>query len=262
MDAALIDTAAETSPFALFAVDDIVYGISSNYVLSIEILGKPTPIVDSPDYSLGIVGFRGDMIPLIGLRKLFGIGQRGMGLRGLMADRRADHERWIATLEDMVRNGGEATLQYDPHKCKFGLWLDSFTTNNNSLNAHINKMRGPHSMVHRTGHDIAELAKTNKEEALIQLRHLKETHVKETLELIDACVGVYLEGIREMLIVLSVDGVTKGIVVDDIVSVEYINKFLDMPTNDSKSKYVRSLAKRDKDNSTVLLMDEELLTAL
>ena len=82
------------------------------------------------------------------------------------------------------------------------------------------------------------------------------------MELIDKCADVYLEGVREMLLVLNVEGVTKGVVVDNIVSVEYINRFLDMPENSSKSKYVRSLAKRDKDNSTVLLIDEELIIKL
>ena len=169
MDAALIDTTSSVSPYALFAVDDIVYGISSNFVLSIEILSHPTPLVNAPDYTLGILDFRGDMIPLIGLRKLFGTGERGMNLRNLMKDRRKDHENWIANLEDSIVNDREPALNFDPHKCKLGLWLDDFSSESSSLTANINKMRNPHAMVHNCGHEIAELAKTDKDEALLKL---------------------------------------------------------------------------------------------
>ncbi|MCL1819686.1 MAG: chemotaxis protein CheW [Oscillospiraceae bacterium] len=146
MDSVVIDVNAQVSPYVLFSVADNVYGVSSNHVLSIEILGEPTSLVNAPPYTLGILDFRGDMIQLIGLRKLFGLQE--------------------------------------------------------------------------------------------------------------------LDAEREMLLVFNVNETTKGIVVDDIVAVEYINQFLDLPENSGKSRYVRSLARRDKDNSTVQLIDEELIIDL
>ena len=157
MDAALIDTTVDVSPYTLFMVDNVVYGISSKFVLSIEICGKPTPLVNAPYYTLGILDFRGNVIPLVSLRRLFGLG-------------------------------------------------------------------------------------------------LREPEFDST--------GTQMDEAREMLLVLDVNGVEKGMVVDEIVSVEYITKFIDMPSNAAKSRYVRSLAKRGKDNSSVLLIDEELIIGL
>ena len=155
MDAALIDTTADVSPYTLFAVDNVVYGVSSKFVLSIEICDHPIPLVNAPGYVLGILDFRGDVIPLISLRRLFGAGPRE-------SDFSADEQ----------------------------------------------------------------------------------------------------DEIREMLLVLDVGGIEKGIVVDEIVAVEYINKFIDMSVNAAKSRYIRSLAKRGKDDSSVLLIDEELIIKL
>ena len=146
-DASVIISDSQDSPFTLFMVNDVVYGVSSAHVLSIEILEEPTPLVNAPHYMLGILDFRGDMIPLIGLRRLFGIPPR-----------------------------------------------DADT--------------------------------------------------------------------QDMLLVLNVDGVTKGVVADEIVSVEYISKFVEMHTGGAQSRYVRNLAKRDKDDSTVLMLDESLLVEM
>jgi len=70
------------------------------------------------------------------------------------------------------------------------------------------------------------------------------------------------EDSREMIVVLEVGGVVKGIIVDEIVSVEYVERMLDMPGLTEKTHYVRNLGKREKDNSTIQIIDEEKIIAL
>lgn len=67
---------------------------------------------------------------------------------------------------------------------------------------------------------------------------------------------------REMIVVLEVDGVVKGIIVDEIVSVEYVERMLEMPGLTEKTNYVRNLGKREKDNSTIQIIDEEKIINL
>ena len=130
-------------PWVLFSIDDVVYGIFSAHVLSIEILSETTPLVNSPHYTRGITNFRGDMISLIDLRELFGL-------------------------------------------------------------------------------PPAELS----------------------------------EDAREMMVVLEVDGIVKGILVDEIIAVEYVERMLEMSGLAEKTQYVRNLGKREKDNSTIQIIDE------
>jgi len=61
-------------PWIVFAVDGTEYGINSKNVLSIEIIGEITPIVDAAHHCPGITQSRGDMIDLLDLRALFGLG--------------------------------------------------------------------------------------------------------------------------------------------------------------------------------------------
>jgi len=61
-------------PWILFALSDTAYSINSKYVLSIEILGEITPIVDAQHYSPGITESRGEMIELVDMHSLFGSG--------------------------------------------------------------------------------------------------------------------------------------------------------------------------------------------
>lgn len=67
---------------------------------------------------------------------------------------------------------------------------------------------------------------------------------------------------REMIVVLEVEGVVKGIIVDEIVSVEYVERMLEMPGLTEKTQYVRNLGKREKSNSTIQIIDEEKIISL
>ena len=61
-------------PWIVFSVDDTEYGVNSKNVLSIEIIGEITPVVDAAHHCPGITQSRGDMIDLLDLRALFGLG--------------------------------------------------------------------------------------------------------------------------------------------------------------------------------------------
>jgi purine-binding chemotaxis protein CheW len=61
-------------PWIVFALDGTEYGVNSKNVLSIEIIGDITPIVDAASHCPGITQSRGIMIDLLDLRALFGLG--------------------------------------------------------------------------------------------------------------------------------------------------------------------------------------------
>ena len=61
-------------PWIVFSLDGTEYGVNSKFVLSIEIIGEITPIVDAQCHCPGITQSRGDMIDLLDLRALFGLG--------------------------------------------------------------------------------------------------------------------------------------------------------------------------------------------
>ena len=144
-------------PWIVFSVDGTEYGVNSKYVLSIEIIGDITPIVDAAHHCPGITRSRGDMIDLMDLRALFGLG-------------------------DYVS------------------------------------------------------AKTSDDD-------------------------------RVMMMVVETGDKKRGVIVDEIVSVEYITNFLDGVVNETdsaaaSSQYIREVATREKLDSPVLILNHESLNAL
>jgi len=74
-------------PWIVFALDGTEYGVNSKFVLSIEIIGDITPIVDAQSHCPGITQSRGDMIDLLDLRALFGLGDYISAKAGSKDDR-------------------------------------------------------------------------------------------------------------------------------------------------------------------------------
>ena len=162
------DTEAERPesdyPHIIFSIDGTFYGISSKYSISIEMLGEVTPIMDESPYCPGITDFRGDMINLLDLRALFGLGDY------LSAKGHASHEE-----------SEEADEYY-------------------------------------------------------------------------------------MVIVVESEGNKRGIIVDEIVAVEYITQFVDSLINDDggtvHSEYVQKVAKREKLDLPVLIIKHDILCSV
>jgi chemotaxis signal transduction protein len=65
--------------------------------------------------------------------------------------------------------------------------------------------------------------------------------------------------VRDMVIVVQWEDRRMGLVVDEILSVEFVSSFIESHTGASRSQYVDQIARREKDNTTVMLLDENLL---
>ena len=145
-------------PVIVFSLEGTQYGVSSKYAISIEMLGEVTPILDESSYCPGITEFRGDMINLLDLRALLGLGD----------------------------------------------------------------------YVSAKSSDVQE----DKEEYYI-------------------------------VIVIEVDGNKRGVIVDEIIAVEYITNFVDSLMDEDggsvRSEYVRRIARREKTDRPVLIINHQIL---
>jgi len=118
-------------PWIVFGLDGTEYGVNSKYVLSIEIIGEITPVVDAPGHCPGITQSRGVMIDLLDLRRLFGLGdyisakktdddrvmmmviETGDKKRGVIVDEIVSVEYITNFIEDVIgETSGNITSQY------------------------------------------------------------------------------------------------------------------------------------------------------
>ncbi|GHV34292.1 hypothetical protein FACS18949_10080 [Clostridia bacterium] len=250
-------------PWVLFSIDHVIYGIFSAHVLSIEILEETTPLVNSPAYTRGITNFRGEMISLIDLRVLFGLADRYHELNDTIAPFYDSLTGWLNKLDECVQNHRHFPLSLDPHDTPFGKWYYNFNTTNSELSLHLKKIESPYYAMYKAASNITALiAQDRYDECAAILSESVTPAYNEVIGLLEGVMPAYQSGVRDMFVVLEVDGVVKGIIVDEIVSVEYINRILEMEELSAKTEFVRNLGKRDKDNSTVQMLDEQKIIAL
>lgn len=70
---------ATTSQYLTFMLDDEEYGVEILGVQEIKGYEKCTEIPNTPDYVLGVINLRGSVIPVIDLRRRFGMQPREFG---------------------------------------------------------------------------------------------------------------------------------------------------------------------------------------
>lgn len=66
------------SRYVVFKLKEEYYGIPIEKVISIEKIGRITRVPNAPDYINGVINLRGEVIPIINLRRKLGIDENGI----------------------------------------------------------------------------------------------------------------------------------------------------------------------------------------
>jgi purine-binding chemotaxis protein CheW len=112
------DGSARRHTYVLFGVAGTTYAVRSDQVLHIEMIDQVTPVPNAAAAVEGVVFSRGQVVPVINLRRRFGFDRAPLDIRtrllvvqvgtrrvGLMAD---DAREFIAIADEDVRPPGEA----------------------------------------------------------------------------------------------------------------------------------------------------------
>jgi purine-binding chemotaxis protein CheW len=70
--------AAEVLQIAIFTLADERYGIETRFVREVVRLADYTPVPGAPDFLLGVINLRGEIVAVIDLRKFLGVAPRGV----------------------------------------------------------------------------------------------------------------------------------------------------------------------------------------
>lgn len=233
-------------PDLVFKLQDDNYAVSSRYVVYISVLGDVTPTAGEDPKYRGTVIFNGKSAHVYDLRNIFGIRNFEEELNELVRGRINDHVNWVNKLEESVNENRPFELTTNPHACAFGKWYDNFKTDDTYLAMYLKQIDEPHTKIHETGQRVKELMSAGKqEEAKAEVEQMKKTHFVKTKSLLEGMVQVYKQGVKEMLIMMKINGVLKGIVVDRIVGIKKLEDLTSLPENmpRGRSDYIECLAK-------------------
>lgn len=246
-------------PYLIFKIDDVLYAVNGETINSIFVLDQPvTRVPMTGSHIKGIINVRGEVVPLVDVRILFGIStidDEQERFADMLEKRKQDHLNWVDALENAVNEETEFSLTTDPHKCKFGKWYDSFEPQNTELKHVYHLIDDPHRLLHASAEHA--LSTTTKEDALEIVKTAKEEHVTRLLGLIDQMQTAYNVATRQMVVILQRDKTQIGIIVDEVMEVTDVEEVcsLDDVSNVRHSRFVRGVGNAEQYTRDILMID-------
>ena len=212
-------------PWIIFNLCQNKFAVCSDMVSGMTEL--PSEIVPVPTNNKALVGvgvIRGQIVPLINLREFFGmrsLDDEYEEFKEMLEQRKQEHINWSNELKRCVETGEKFTLATDPHECKFGKWIDAYSSNRNDLNAHVAHISKPHSKLHKIAEEIFrdDISDTDKEELLYEADIF---YLPKILSLIDEAKELFKSNFRGIVLLVQPAGSEKmmGLICDEVYSVE------------------------------------------
>ncbi|MDE6763467.1 MAG: chemotaxis protein CheW [Oscillospiraceae bacterium] len=256
-------------PWLIFTLDEKAYAVNSRFVNGIEMKpGNITPIPDSPDIYCGLVERRGEVYPLLNMRKVFyfpSVDDETEKFVNMIEQRKNDHIRWIETFERCYNTKEKFNLAVDPHKCAFGIWYDQFSKGTHSITFHIKKIEEPHKLLHETAALIINaMNKGEEKKAEILFKKLKNEYYPRVIAVLDEVKSVYRSTYRETVVVLADEEQKLGLLVDEVLAVDKVEPVVGGGTMNLllQSRFFEKVVRNDKIDKEILVVDEEELLKL
>jgi chemotaxis signal transduction protein len=260
MQEEIMETMDLDLPWLTFTLRGNAYAINSKFIDGI--MTPPdeiTPIPDSPAKYIGMLNIRGDVFPLLDMRKQF----------KLMS---VDEE--IKAFEDCVEDFinvhtaayeklkvGSAMLG-DELKCHYTLWAEKISRHKDKVSDIIAKADTAHKNIHALSAKIDELRKADGKESEIAAL-LGETAKNVTLfsDMLKEAEYTFKRRFRETIVNLSDEDCKIGILVDEVLGVGEIEMVRDSNNLNTvySSKMFEGVGKSDKTDKEILIINEELL---
>lgn len=274
-----ITEANEELPWLVFKLHNLTYTINSRIVTSIlQLTENITPVASAPDIYRGVYNFRGNALPILDMRKVFGMSSSKEEcdvFNKMILDRKQDHINYVNELERSIDSKQPFTLTLDPHSCKLGVWLDGLQTKNDNsvstIKKHLsmNDLLKFHSNIHLLARDItehkADCDNCSRTECIkvTKLNEVKKNRDK-VLSMLDDVIKEYTSAFREMIVVVSDENVSLGLIVDEVVAVDKLEILSDADRfpNFQKTRYFTGIAENPKIEGEILLVNEQFLLGM
>lgn len=256
-------------PWLIFTLGENAYAVNSKYINGIEMKpAKITPLPEAPDIYCGLVERRGEVYPLLNMRKTFHfptIDEETENFVKMMEQRKNDHLYWIDRLEKCVETGERFDLATDPRLCAFGKWYDKFVAENRAAGLSLKKVEEPHRKLHSMAPEVIKLVESGQiDKAKKMIAIAREDYVPKVLKVLDEAEHAYRSTFRETVVVLS-DGIQMlGLLVDRVLAVDKITAINGSSSMNllMQSKYFESVARNDKFDMEILVVNEDELLKL
>ncbi len=264
------EQAAKTFPSLSFQVDKNRCSITARCVSSIILM--PEQIVsypEAPAYCKGVIDLRGQVIPLVDTRTLFGLPtleQEYADFCAMLDARKQDHVKWVKELERCIEQDASFPLAVDHHLCALGKWCDSFHSENSALMFHLHKLDDPHQRLHvvaRHYNECREHRTDCGQDAQIQrdTEMAGSQYMPTILKLLNEAKEIFYSSYQAIVIILEGTQGMLGLIVDQVFSVDAVTAIdEDHSSYFSQTRFISGIGKSEKaEQSSLILNDRALL---
>lgn len=249
-------------PWLIFTLSGNAYAVNSEFVNGIEMKHtKITPIPDAPEEYCGMVDRRGEIYPIINMRKVFGfdtLEAENESYKMLIAEKKDEIKNWfegmIGRAEDM-ENAENASL---PQEAAQGREMLADFRSSSLAGAKIHKAEKVFDTLSELLSGAAAAKGESKEFFMIKV---KNDCLPQIMKALDDAVTAHEKNFRETVVTISDGRHTLGLLVDQVLAVDTL---ISVTGSDRmrvlmKSKYFESVAKNDRIDPEILVINEEEL---
>lgn len=261
----IVEFENDTCPSIIFNVRGDLYSVNSRYVKTIMQLPKYKAIPNSMPMISGVFMLRELTVPMLDMRAAFSlttVERECAEFADMINKYKSQHISWVQELKKSVAAGEKFTLTTNPHQCDFGMWYDKYESAHNVVNSHMKQIDLPHQKLHKTAEQINEqLVNGNIEAANELLEKAEELYLPKIEKILDEVADVYKESYRQMVLVLSNEMSTIGLVVDEVTAVETL---IDVGGEEAVRKfnnteYIDGVKKSERMEELIIGLDDEKL---
>ena len=225
--AQLSDADADVQKLVTFRIAKEEFAFPMEHVREILRVQTPNQVPDVPDYVLGVVTVRGQILPVIDLRRL--LQQRS--LTDEFADQcrplREEYERWIADMEKSFAGGGQAKVDFSIAE-QLRKWLAETNSSSQALMEALAKVRGLNERTIKQLHDRRKQEEGGEQEEARASGEEALNAGRETVNALRRFEEQIASHIQEdqRIIVVDAEGSVLGLVVDRVSEVLNVPKRL------------------------------------
>ena len=237
------------------------YAFDINKVREILRVSRIVKIPDAPNYVRGILSVRDNILPIIDFRSYMGRESLEEYYSSLIEMMKEDHIAWVNDLKTSLEKNVPFVKALDPHKCKFGKWLDTYNSGSEVLSNLMQKLKVLHKTLHENAAKAIKILRNDETKALSFYSKEIEPVLKEILDLLNTFKDEVHKNISEdqKILVIQTNGINTGILVDHVEEVVNIDKKLidktDLLVREEKSD-LKGVAKLNNGERLIMIIDE------
>ena len=257
----------EELPWVIFRLQGQNYAVVATDVREMLALPQVTPVPRAPDFIRGMINLRGEVMPLVDLRRRMNLKSAAEEIDEFiqtLQQRREEHHHWLEELVKAVNEKRPFTLTTDPHQCEFGKWYDTYTTDDVQIMDILQRFESPHRSVHQAGDEVNQLIRKGKyDQAHEAIEQARKGPFARMHNLFDELIEAIRKSHFEIALVLDKDDVNIALAVDAVESVELLEPGTveDLPGTyqGKKETILTKIGRRKGRDDSVIILDVAIL---